>query len=262
MSTDDRRIEGGGTPESAWQAWGGLEAMAYITHDALVASHQRPVIVAPHPDDETLGFAGLMLKLAAAGHTLHLIAVTDGTASHAGSPHWTPERLAQQRPRESLEALSRLGCEQQTTVERLGLPDTRVADHEAALSDHLTAQLTSSHVVLTTWRGDGHPDHEATGRACARACEITGARLVEIPIWTWHWAAPGDERVPWHRARRLRLDDDMLAAKRAAICAHESQLTIDPATGRAPILPDHVLARLLRPCEIFLVPEPRDGAHH
>lgn len=260
MSDDDRRIEGEGTLEADWQAWGGLEAMATITHDALVAPHQHAVIVAPHPDDETLGFAGLMLKLAAAGHTLRLIAVTDGTASHAGSTHWSAERLAQQRPLESLEALRRLGCEQQTTVERLGLPDTAVAHHEAALADHLAAQLTVDHVVLTTWRGDGHPDHEATGWACARACAISGARLIEIPIWTWHWAAPGDPRVPWAQARRLPLEADMLARKQDAIQAHESQLTVDPDTGQAPILPDYVLRRLTRPYEVFLIPAPHETA--
>ncbi len=261
MTQDDRRIEGEGTPESAWQAWGGLEAIPTITHDALVASDQHAVIVAPHPDDETLGFAGLMLQLAAAGHAMHLIAVTDGTASHAGSTHWSAEQLARQRPQESLQALSRLGCEQQTTVERLGLPDTAVAHHEAALADHLAAQLTPAHVVLTTWRGDGHPDHEATGRACARACEATGARLIEIPIWSWHWAAPGDSRIPWAQARRLPLDADMLARKQDAIQAHESQLKVDPDTGQAPILPDYVLARLMRPYEVFLVARPHDAAH-
>ncbi|GHC25929.1 acetylglucosaminylphosphatidylinositol deacetylase [Kushneria pakistanensis] len=261
MTQDDRRIKGEGTPESAWQAWGGLEAMACITHETLVAPGQHAVIVAPHPDDETLGFAGLMLQLAAAGHAMHLIAVTDGTASHAGSPYWSAERLARQRPQESLEALSRLGCEQQTSVERLGLPDTAVAHHESALADHLAAQLTSNHVVLTTWRGDGHPDHEATGRACARACELSGAHLIEIPIWCWHWAAPGDTRVPWHRARRLGLDADMRTRKQAAIQAHESQLKVDPDTGQAPILPDHVLSRLTRSYEVFFIAPPQDAAH-
>ncbi|RKD83878.1 PIG-L deacetylase family protein [Kushneria marisflavi] len=256
MSADNRRIEGEGTPEADWQARGKLEAMPLISHEMLVAPSQHAVIVAPHPDDETLGFAGLMLQLAAAGHALQIVAVTDGTASHAGSSHWTPEHLARQRPRESLEALSRLGCQQQTTVIRLGLPDTRVAEHESTLCDHLLTELTPAHVVLTTWRGDGHPDHEATGRACVRACGITGARLIEIPIWTWHWAAPQDSRVPWGRARRLPLDETLLAKKRAAIQAHESQLSVDPATGKAPILPDHVLARLTRPYEVFFIDEP------
>ncbi|WP_086621663.1 PIG-L deacetylase family protein [Kushneria konosiri] len=260
MSTDDRRIEGEGTPEADWQARGRLEAMPLTSLEALVAPHQHAVIVAPHPDDETLGFAGLMLQLADAGHALQIVAVTDGTASHAGSAHFTPEHLARQRPLESLEALSRLGCQQQTTMTRLTLPDTRVAEHESTLCDHLLGYLTPAHVVLTTWRGDGHPDHEATGRACMRACELTGARLIEVPIWTWHWAEPGDTRVPWHRARRLRLDDDMLADKRAAIQAHQSQLSIDPATGQAPILSDHVLARLTRPHEVFFIDAPSASA--
>ncbi|MDQ6896829.1 MAG: hypothetical protein M3171_09545, partial [Actinomycetota bacterium] len=42
------------------------------------------------------------------------------------------------------------------------------------------------------------------GRA-ARACAHTGARLVEYPVWMWHWAAPLDPAVSWQRVRRHRL---------------------------------------------------------
>ena len=57
-----------------------------------------------------------------------------------------------------------------------------------------------------TWRGDGHPDHEAVGRAAATAVERTGAVLVEYPVWMWHWALPGDPDVPWYRAHTVPLD--------------------------------------------------------
>ncbi|WP_164662932.1 PIG-L family deacetylase, partial [Pseudomonas viridiflava] len=66
------------------------------------------VIIAPHPDDEVLGCGGLMRQLAQLERTLLLISVTDGTASHPGSPLWPVQRLSSTRPQESAEALERL----------------------------------------------------------------------------------------------------------------------------------------------------------
>lgn len=53
---------------------------------------------------------------------------------------------------------------------RLGFPDGAVADHEDARTESLKEALAPDEVWLATWRADGRPDHEATGRAPARAC--------------------------------------------------------------------------------------------
>jgi LmbE family N-acetylglucosaminyl deacetylase len=114
----------------------------------------------------------------------------------------------------------------------------------------LTALLSPGRWCLSTWRGDGHPDHEAVGRAAARACTTTGARLLEYPIWMWHWAQPGDRDVPWERAYRIDLPAASIAAKAAAITAFRSQIApLGPAEADAAILPPHVLARFTRPFE-------------
>jgi LmbE family N-acetylglucosaminyl deacetylase len=101
---------------------------------------------------------------------------------------------------------------------------------------------------LATWRGDGHPDHEAVGRAAAAACARTGAVLWEYPIWMWHWTRPADPRVPWRSAHRIPLDRSAVCAKAHAIAAFTSQITdIDGVT----ILPPEILARFDRPFEVL-----------
>jgi LmbE family N-acetylglucosaminyl deacetylase len=111
--------------------------------------------------------------------------------------------------------------------------------------------LTPGRWCLATWRFDGHPDHEAVGRAAAKACAETGARVLEYPIWTWHWAAPDDPEVPWHRARRIELPPAARTAKDAAIAAFPSQTApLGPAAADAAILPPHVPARFARPFEV------------
>ncbi|RIJ44083.1 SAM-dependent methyltransferase, partial [Clavibacter lycopersici] len=84
--------------------------------------------------------------------------------------------------------------------------------------------------VAAPWRGDGHRDHRVTGEVVAGLVGALpagrGIRLVEYPVWMWHWATPDDPRVPWAALRALPLDARMREAKRAAIRAHASQ--VDP----------------------------------
>ncbi|GIF20117.1 LmbE family N-acetylglucosaminyl deacetylase [Actinoplanes tereljensis] len=235
-----RPIAGEGTTEATWRAWSAPDQWPALELDP----PGPPLVVAPHPDDEILGVAGLMSVLGAAD----LAAVTDGEASHPGSFVHTRGELAAIRRAETAEALRRLRID--GTVFRLGQADGGI--DEDRLAADLAKLLTPGRWCLVTWRGDGHPDHEAAGRAAARACAETGARLLEYPVWTWHWAYPDDPDVPWSRARRIDLPPAAQAAKAAAIAAFPSQIEpLGPAEADAAILPPHVLARFARPYEVI-----------
>ena len=253
-----RRIEGEGTPDASWQAWGGLRDLSPVSTASLVPPGRRAVIVAPHPDDEVLACGGLLQLLAAQGTHTVLVAVTDGTGSHPGSTTNTPEQLARLRPRETEAALRALGLglgapagQPAPQIVRARLPDGAVTASLDELQTLLRQMLRPNDVVFVTWRQDGHPDHEACGLAAAMAANACRATLVEMPVWSWHWAAPGDVRLPWRRARRLALDEEVLRRKREAVGCFTSQLHGDPSTGQPAILPPHVLARLLHPYEIY-----------
>lgn len=248
----DRAILGEGTPEAAWQGWARLNALPEVEPAELVPFGGRAVVVAPHPDDEVLGTGGLLARLSQISRNILIIAVTDGTASHPHSPEWPPERLARVRPQETRAALQRLHL-RQVQVVRLGLQDGDPRRIESNLSGLLSRYLQEGDIVFTTWRYDGHPDHEAAGRAVHFAAEALELPCVEVPLWTWHWASPDDTRVPWSRARRIILDAATHARKLRAVEAFRSQLEPDAATGQAPVLPEHVLARLTRPFEVVLI---------
>ena len=93
------------------------------------------VVIAPHPDDEVLGVGGLLALLARKGTAIHIIAVTDGEASHPSSPTVSQRDLAARRVAESEKALALLGL-QAASVERLGLPDGDVRRVESAAGAH------------------------------------------------------------------------------------------------------------------------------
>ena len=249
---NDRFIDpGDGTSEDQWLAWLRDCNVADAALDDLVGTSHRVLLVAPHPDDEILAAGGLLSMLATHRHDPLVILATDGTASHPGSALWPSERLKAERPRESLTALARLGLAGVNL--RLQLPDGGLAQAEQQLAERLAPFVRSGDTVVTTWRLDGHPDHEATGRACARVCARCNARLLEAPVWAWHWARVADAPLPWHRARRLMPGAGARAGKHHAVRAFASQLQADPSTGAAPVLRPSMLERAGRPFEIFFM---------
>ncbi|MEJ8857582.1 PIG-L family deacetylase [Variovorax robiniae] len=249
MDRDRLIVEGDGTPERDWLPWLHAARLPSVTAEVLVPDGARAVVVAPHPDDEVLSVGGLLAQLAESDREVCVIAVTDGTASHPGSSAWTPADLGRVRALESQRALALLGLLQPPL--RLALPDGRLSEMRPVLEDKLLSLLRPGDVVFTTWRLDGHPDHEAAGHACAHATRQAGATLVEVPVWAWHWAVPGDPRMPWAGACRLQLCANALPRKIRATLAFQSQLQPDDSTGAEPILRASTVARARRPFEVF-----------
>ncbi|WP_296261457.1 MULTISPECIES: PIG-L deacetylase family protein [unclassified Pseudomonas] len=243
-----------GTPLSEWQNSTALNCVQPISLEALVPPGSRLIVLAPHPDDEVLACGGLLAAMAERQEDIHLISVTDGEGSHPGSTHWPQPRLRAQRRLESEGALRSLGIDaSHISWQRLGLGDGHVAERAESLIALLSEDLRPSDVLLSTWRHDGHCDHEAVGHCAAQAAGNTGATLLEMPVWAWHWAEPNDPRLPWDRARKLLLNEAQLTCKRLAITAHVSQLQSDTSTGAAPVLDPSTLERLLQPFELVFL---------
>ena len=246
-----RLIAGQGTPEAQWHAWFSSKPLPVATAAELLAQIDRVVIVAPHPDDEVLVTVGFLRHCTDTGTPCLVVAVTDGEASHPESALWSQEQLARTRAQESAAALAILAPAAQ--VLRLGLPDGHVTQRATQLAQALHGLLRPSDALLCPWRNDGHPDHEATGHTCASVARQVGCRLFELPIWTWHWAAPEDLQVPWHRAGAIALSPGQLALKTQALACFRSQLLPDASTGKQAILPAWATKRLLRPFEVVFL---------
>ncbi|MEU6406975.1 PIG-L family deacetylase [Streptomyces sp. NPDC046985] len=239
-------IQAPGTDEARWRAWDGWARMErYALPEA-----GRVVAVAAHPDDEVLGAGGALALLAAAGCAVTVVSVTDGEGSHPGSTRFTPQELAAVRARELREALDALGADGARIV-RLRLPDTGVAAHEDRLAAELAELLPGAVLCLAPWTGDVHGDHEAAGRAAAAACRAASVPCRLYPVWLWHWAQPGDPRVPWERAARIELPPAVAARKRAAVDRFASQIhPLGPGAADAAVLPPEELAHHLRGWEV------------
>ncbi|WP_460125356.1 PIG-L deacetylase family protein [Pseudomonas sp. S2_C03] len=237
-----------------WNTAPQLENVPVINTHTLVPPGARAVVIAPHPGDEVVTCGGLLQLLSTLGHPLQLISITDGSASHPGSQQWSERRLSVFRPQESVEALRRLGLPMHSLKWiRGGFTDNALAEREQQLSEFIARYLRPGDVVFSTWREDGNVDHDAVGRASARATAQVGAAFNEVPVWAWHWPTRESGLFPWHRARKLRLDTWTVARKSHATHAYASQLDGEPAVGLPPMLPPVLLERMRLPYEIVFV---------
>jgi len=235
----------GGTSRQTWQTDFNTAALPPLDLTGCAGL----VIVAPHPDDETLGLGATAAHLVASGLNVQVVSVSDGGAAQPGASPIDQARLETMRRSELHSATAILGTRPPTS---LGLPDGQLADHEDRLTDLVAAILADAAPqtwCAATWRGDGHPDHEAVGRAVAAACERTGVTLVEYPVWMWHWAGRTDPAVPWDRAYSVPVSDWAVGRKSSAAQCFHSQF--GPGTdGSDPVLPAFVLQRLLAVGEV------------
>ncbi len=222
-----------GTPESCWEA---LERRPWIPRQRSL------IVVAPHPDDETLGAGGLIHHYAKRQLHVSILSVTDGEAARPELRDLVGRRRAELR-----NALATLGAHQAEII-RLGLPDGRVDGHTAVLAEALRSLALDDSLIVAPFERDGHPDHDATGRVARHIAREQGLTLAAYPIWAWHQAEPAVLSSP-HRVSLL-LDPEAQAAKRNAIHCHVSQLSERPG---GPIVPAHVLPYFDRPYETFLL---------
>ncbi|WP_323749515.1 PIG-L family deacetylase [Curtobacterium sp. VKM Ac-1393] len=244
-----------GTDPAAWTPF--LDRMPTATID--LDGIRSVVVLAPHPDDETLGAGGLIASASDAGVPVHVVLLTRGERSHPDSPTTTALELATVRDAEFSRALAVLHPE--ATASSVGIPDDGTREHRdrvaQALRDALADAPTPT-LVVAPWRGDGHRDHRIAGEVAdevtADAPDLT---LLTYPIWAWHWDDPAAPVAPWSRARSLRLTDGLVARKRAALGAYASQThPLSPAPGDEAIIDDRHAAHHLRSTEWFFAPEP------
>lgn len=218
------------------------------------------LVVAPHPDDETLGCGGLIATARDIGLPVRVLFVTDGARSHPNSVADPAARLRATREDEALAALRELGVSsRETSFLRYGdCAATAPGDAEFPeainqVAGHLAE--TGARTLLLPWRRDPHVAHRATWLLAhaALVAAVTGARVLEYPTWVWDLGAVSD----FPRAGEVpgwRLDiGARLPRKRAAIAAYRSQLgaLIDDDPSGFQLTPK-LLARCHQPFEVFL----------
>jgi LmbE family N-acetylglucosaminyl deacetylase len=199
------------------------------------------LVLAPHPDDETLGAGGLIAKLCRQGVPVIVVAITDGERAYADT-----QDLGAVRVPEQMEALYRLGVPE-SMVRRFHLPDRDVSAYEDQLVDLLFPLIESGMHLVAPWQHDFHPDHGAAGRAAARVAQIKDVPLTSYLFWTRHRGTP--DILEGRLVEKLSLTDAELQTKLYALEAHASQFE---HADDQPILSPELLMPTQRAYEVYI----------
>jgi LmbE family N-acetylglucosaminyl deacetylase len=219
-----------------------LEPLALILE--LGVSRPVPLVVlAAHPDDETLGLGRLMHQWAREVGPVAAVVASAGEAcfDHVGP---RPGDLASRRLDEWHAALSVLGVERR---QFLGLPDGALTGCEPALAAALQVVADDwlrSHeqvVLASPWRQDPHPDHRAVGRATEAVAGRLRLPHVEFGVWMTYWSDPEDLIVDQRRLLIVDTDDSAENAHGLACAEFVTQLQ-SMAPGLGPVVPPAMLA--------------------
>jgi LmbE family N-acetylglucosaminyl deacetylase len=156
--------------------WTGKDVTAAV-------AHRSCLILAPHPDDETLGCAVTVMRKVAAGTPVHVVVVTDGR-------NWPPDRDPADnittRARELREACRLLGLGDRDLTHWSLAPDELSPSDESlidAVADAVRTHRPDD--ILCTSEADPHGDHAALAIAARTAVAGSNSRLLAYPIWQW-----------------------------------------------------------------------------
>ena len=241
-----------------------------ITEDSVA---RRCLVIAPHPDDETLGCGSTIARKRAADTDVYVVIVSDGRHANPSSVI-APAALARLRRDEGVDACAVLGVSADR-VTFLGIEDGTVRDHQRTVTDAVLSLLerTQPEEVLVVSGLDHHPDHVATNRATRQALQehrASGAApvVLEFPVWFWDaksWVDRGRGALRqalqlWWRPLRwsMRLsvravhgDPRSLDAKRAALATHRTQMTNYTGEAGWPTMDPAFLDHFLTEDELF-----------
>ena len=141
------------------------------------------LILAPHPDDESLGCAAAVMRKVDAGTAAHVVVVTDGR-------NWPPNRdpvdNIATRASELREACRLLGLGA-GDLTHLSFPPDQLSPSDGSLIDAVAdaIRIHRPDDVLCTSEADPHGDHAALAIATRTALAGSKSRLLAYPIWQW-----------------------------------------------------------------------------
>lgn len=150
------------------------------------------VIFAPHQDDETFGCGGLIARKRNEGLPVHVVFITDGSASHPGHARLSPGEIAEIRHREAQAALKILGVES-TAIHFLDEPDGTLRELDAARRGPLVARIAEllreirPDEIFLPCNPDGSSEHDAAFSFVIEAVQSAQLQpeVWQYPVWTW-----------------------------------------------------------------------------
>jgi len=206
-----------------------------VSHAPVIDASTRLLVVAPHPDDESLAAGMLIQRCLAQGGSVDVALLTDGD-DNPWPQRWLEKRViigaagrkrwGERRRREVVAALGRLGVSPRH-LHAMGWHDMQVTtqlrrEHQASIGQlrAVIDQVRPTLVVIPDL-GDRHPDHGAAHVLSRLALHAAGSQadVLTYMVHGTEASAPEDLIVP-------DIDAGRQAVKMSAVLEHATQMAL------------------------------------
>jgi N-acetyl-1-D-myo-inositol-2-amino-2-deoxy-alpha-D-glucopyranoside deacetylase len=197
------------------------------------STQTRLLVVAPHPDDETIATGLLVQQVRAAGGEVKILLLTAGD-NNPWPQRWLERRVlirktdrqrwGLRRQAEMLQALQCLDIPVQA-LQAMGWPDLGVGDCLLQAERSATSALAATigefrpNLIAMPSLDDRHPDH-AAAHVLVRLALAEQAHAPQMLAYLIHGHAPNIRLV------EIRGSDEQLQNKLMALAAHRSQMAL------------------------------------
>lgn len=191
------------------------------------------LIIAPHPDDESLGCGGVIALLRNLNIKVHVCFISDGSMSHPNSKKFPADILMLQREKEAKDALNILGINSNENCTFFRLRDAKVPTvnddgfKDAVIKMSLLIDNLKPETIFVPWQKDPHKDHRASWNIVDSALKKINykPRVLQYFIWLWELGKdndlPNQNKINWYKINI----EEVIDLKQQAIKAHISQTT-------------------------------------
>lgn len=146
---------------------------------------QRILVIAPHPDDETVGCAGTILLHARSGDAICIAFITDGSKSRAGG--LTSEEMGRRRRQEAQAAASALRA---SRFEWFGFAEGGWTFEQLRIPLLNLLQEISPQVIYAPSCADFHPEHHRVAHGLARILSGEGKKHANAKLRVYQLQVP------------------------------------------------------------------------
>lgn len=190
-----------------------LHGVLAIIPKLSIQSWSRVLIVAPHPDDEVLGCAGLIQRLLWEGKHVDVVILSGGGKSHAGCCQVKESLLINSRRDLSRKAADLLELPLKN-LHFLNYPDGSISFDcsETVQLKNLIEELQPD-TIFVPHKGEGWSDHVKTG-SIVKELLPEKVPVYEYCVWLWYYNVWG---LDWKNARRLKMTAEEHLLKLRAI---------------------------------------------
>lgn len=227
-----------------------MQALPFMAPEQLLRERGL-IVIAPHPDDETLGCGGLLAWASQSDVLRHVVFLTNGEHSHPETMH----DLGAIRRLEATVAAAHLGLTR-AHLSFLGLPDgglLSLGEEERLCATQWLRCLAvqrSPCLIAVTAATDAHCDHQGANALITEAAGgLPGVQIMSYPVWSW--LLPEQPQS----VCGVRVDiTEQRQRKASAIEAYTSQLGSLALDVEGFKLPKELLRHVQSDTEVFLCP--------